>query len=172
MGCGAGDWRLRHALVTGTPPGSGGVRVLRVTRTVPTSRSLPRGGPVPGGGPDPGVTASPGVTAAPGRRAAPRVPASPSRGARLVLADPHVPAPDVSGPRWSRPWGRLLIPDQKARRQRTGRSYTPLELAPAHAAPERPRPWKPMPRMSAGRHPPAPKAGAVNLRGLTAHRPR
>jgi hypothetical protein len=29
-----------------------------------------------------------------------------------------------------------------------------------------------MPRMSAGRQPPAPTAGAVNLRGLTAHHPR
>jgi hypothetical protein len=85
---------------------------------------------------------------------------------------PHVPAPDVSGPRLPRPWERLLIPDQKARRQRTGRSYTPRELAPAQAAPLTPRPWKPMPRMSAGRQPPAPKAGAVNLRGLTVHRPR
>ena len=144
----------------GTPPGAGTVRVLRLTRTLPTSRSVPQGG------------SAPGVVVTPGRQAAPRVLASPPGGARLVLADPHIPAPDVSGPRWSRPWGRLLIPDQKARRQRTGRSYTPLELAPAQAAPDRPRPWKPMPRMSAGRHPPAPKAGAVNLRGLTAHRPR
>ena len=109
---------------------------------------------------------------APRGRAAPRGAAAPRGGTRLVLAYPHVPAPDVSGPRWPRPWERLLMPDQKARRQRTGRSYTPRELAPAQAAPLRPRPWKPMPRMSAGRQPPAPKAGAVNLRGLTVHRPR
>lgn len=114
-----------------------------------------------------------GRPAAPRRTAAaPRGDAAPRGGRRLVLGDPHVPAPDVSGPRWSRPWERLLIPDQKARRQRTGRSYTPRELAPAQAAPLMPRPWKPMPRRSAGRQPPAPKAGAVNLRGLTVHRPR
>jgi len=113
-----------------------------------------------------------GRPAAPRGRAAPRGAAAPRSDTRLVLAHPHVPAPDVSGPRWPRPWERLLIPDQKARRQWTGRSYTPRELEPAQAAPLTPRPWKPMPRMSAGRHPPAPKAGAVNLRGLTVHRPR
>lgn len=113
-----------------------------------------------------------GRPAAPRGGAAPRGAAAPRSDARLVLASPHVPAPDVSGPRWPRPWERLLIPDQKARRQWTGRSYTPRELEPAQAAPLTPRPWKPMPRMSAGRHPPAPKAGAVNLRGLTVHRPR
>ena len=113
-----------------------------------------------------------GWPTAPRRRVAPRGGTAPRGGARPVLAYPHVPAPDVSGPRWPRPWERLLIPDQKARRQWTGRSYTPRELAPAQAAPLRPRPWKPMPRMSAGRQPPAPKAGAVNLRGLTVHRPR
>ena len=139
--------------------GAGVVRVLRLTRTPPRLLA-------------PGRETAPRVVVPPGGTAAPRVPAAPPGGARLVLADPHRPAPDVSGPCWSRPWGRLLIPDQKARRQRTGRSYTPLELAPAQAAPDRPRPWKPMPRTWAGRHPPAPKAGAVNLRGLTVHRPR
>src|ERR1700761_709543 len=68
---------------------------------------------------------------------APRGGVNPRDVTRLVLADLHVPAPDVSGPRWSRPWGRLLIPDQKARRQWTGRSYTPREVAPAQAAPDR-----------------------------------
>jgi hypothetical protein len=50
---------------------------------------------------------------------APRGAAAPRGGTRLALAYPHVPAPDVSGPRWPRPWDRLLMPDQKARRQRT-----------------------------------------------------
>jgi hypothetical protein len=154
-GCGA--WaRAAHAT------GSAGVRG-------PCARCGPRAGPHFLSG----LAAAPrvGRPTAPGRGAPPGG-AAPRVLTRLALAYPHVPAPDVSGPRLPRPWERLLIPDQKARRQRTGRSYTPRELAPAQAAPLRPRPWKPMPRMSAGRHPPAPKAGAVNLRGLTVHRPR
>ena len=62
----------------------------------------------------PGGGATPHRAPAPRGAAAPRGPAT-----RLVLAYPHVPAPDVSGPRWPRPWERLLMPDQKARRQRT-----------------------------------------------------
>jgi len=48
--------------------------------------------------------------------------AAPGSSALHVSGDPHVPAPDVSGTRWSRPGGRLRSPDQKARRQRTWRS--------------------------------------------------
>src|SRR6201992_81817 len=138
------------------------VRGLRPTRRSPRliAPSAPRGG----------LAAPRRFAAAPRGLAAPCGGLATPRGlARPALAYPHVPAPDVSGPRWPRPWERLLIPDQKARRQRTGRSYTPRELAPAQAAPLTPRPWKPVPRMSAGRQPPAPKAGAVNLRGLTGH---
>jgi hypothetical protein len=84
---------------------------------------------------------------------------------------PHASAPDGPSPRRPRPES-LVSPDQNTARQRTTRSRTPRESAPPQAAPRRPRPWKPRPRRSAWRQPPPPTAGAVNLRGLTVHRPR